>query len=128
MIVGLGTSIVETVRIGRLIQKYGERFLMKAYTEQEVRYCQERVEYLQHFTGRWAAKEAVIRSLGSGFSRDILWREIEILVTPTGHQVVKMHGGVRDLAERRNVQRFLLSIAHCRSCSTATALAMAGES
>ena len=64
-IVGIGTDIVEVVRIGNMIERHGELFLNRVFTEDEVRYCQRRKEYTQHYAGRWAAKEAV-KALESG--------------------------------------------------------------
>ncbi|MGE4004103.1 MAG: holo-ACP synthase, partial [Planctomycetaceae bacterium] len=78
MIVGLGTDIVEITRIGQMIERHGELFLQRVYTESEIRYCQQRKEAMQHYAGRWAAKEAVMKTLGTGFTRGVGWQDIEI--------------------------------------------------
>ena len=78
MIQGLGTDIVEIVRIGEMIERHGELFLQRVYTEREVAYCQKRASSYQHFAGRWAAKEAVMKALGTGV-RGVSWREIEVV-------------------------------------------------
>src|SRR5439155_9903409 len=66
-IVGIGTDIVECLRIGRMIEQHGELFLTRVYTEREVRYCQGRKHATEHFAGRWAAKEAILKCLGTGW-------------------------------------------------------------
>ena len=68
-IVGIGTDIVECLRIGRMIEQHGEVFLTRVYTEREIHYCQARKNATEHFAGRWAAKEAILKCLGSGWSR-----------------------------------------------------------
>ena len=70
-IVGIGTDIVECLRIGRMIEQHGELFLTRVYTEREIRYCQERKRAVEHFAGRWAAKEAVLKALGVGWRRGL---------------------------------------------------------
>ena len=67
-IVGIGTDIVECLRIGRMIEQHGELFLTRIFTEREIRYCQERKRAMEHFAGRWAAKEAVLKALGVGLA------------------------------------------------------------
>jgi len=122
MIVGLGTDIVEIVRIGRLIERHGEHFLTRVYTPDEIGYCQRRKEYLQHYAGRWAAKEAVMKVLGTGFIKGIGWQDIEIAVKPSGQPVVQLHGSVRDFASERGIESVLITISHCRAYATATAI------
>ena len=84
MILGLGTDIVEIVRVGEMIERHGEHFLQRVYTEEEIRYCQDRKNAAQHFAGRWAAKEAVMKCLGTGFIRGIRWTEIEVVSQRSG--------------------------------------------
>lgn len=122
MIVGLGTDIVEIVRIGHMIERYGEHFLRRIYTDEEIRYCHRRREYVQHYAGRWAAKEAVMKVLGSGLAQAVRWKDIEILSRPSGQPEVVLHGPVRDLAQSREIDRVILSISHCRAYATATAI------
>ena len=93
MIQGLGTDIVEIVRIGEMIERHGELFLQRVYTDQEVAYCQKRTASYQHFAGRWAAKEAVLKALGTGWAKGIAWRDIEVVSFPSGQPRVAIHGG-----------------------------------
>lgn len=127
MIVGLGTDIVEIVRIGRIIERHGDHFLTRVFTDGEIRYCQQRKEYLQHYAGRWAAKEAVMKVLGTGFVRGIGWKDIEVTVHPSGQPQIVLHGGVRDFARELGIESVLVSISHCRSYATATAIGLRGE-
>lgn len=126
MIVGLGTDIVEIVRIGKMIERHGDHFLTRVYTADEIRYCQRRKEYLQHYAGRWAAKEAVMKVLGTGFVRGIGWKDIEIGVRASGQPFVQLHGGVREYAEQLGVEQVLITISHCRAYATATAIGWGG--
>lgn len=125
MILGLGTDIVEIVRVGQMIERHGEHFLQRVFTEGEIRYCQDRRLSYQHFAGRWAAKEAVMKALGTGFVRGIRWQEIEVCTQTSGAPLVVLHGGTRDFAEGRGIGEFIISISHCRAYATATAIALA---
>jgi holo-[acyl-carrier protein] synthase len=122
MIVGLGTDIVEIVRIGRLIERHGEHFLTRVYTPDEIAYCQRRKEYLQHYAGRWAAKEAVMKVLGTGFIKGIGFQDIEIAVKTSGQPVIQLRGSVRDFAAEQGIESILITISHCRAYATATAI------
>ncbi len=124
MIVGLGTDIVEIVRIGRMIERHGELFLNRVYTPEEIRYCQKRRESYQHFAGRWAAKEAVMKTLGTGFAKGVRLRDIEVCALKSGQPTLNIKGGARDQAENLGVDEILITISHCRAYATATAIAV----
>ena len=123
-IVGLGTDIVEIVRIGRMIERHGEQFLQRVYTDEEIRYCQRRKECYQHFAGRWAAKEAIMKTLGTGFVRGVGWQDIEIITQKNGQPFVNIRGGAREHAESLEIDEVLVTISHCRNYATATAIAL----
>lgn len=122
MIRGLGTDIVEIVRIGKLIERHGEHFLRRVYTDDEIRYCQRRREYLQHYAGRWAAKEAVMKVLGTGMSGGIRWKDIEVVSDRSGRPDIALHGAVREVAVLNGIDRILITMSHCRAYATATAI------
>jgi len=124
MIVGVGTDIVEVVRIGQMIERHGEHFLQRVYTEEEIRYCQRRKESYQHFAGRWAAKEAVMKTLGTGWTRGVGWLDIEVTTKRSGQPVINIHGTARDIATDFGIDEVLISISHCRAYATATAIAL----
>lgn len=123
-ILGIGTDIVETVRIGQMIERHGETFLNRVYTDDEIRYCQRRKEYTQHYAGRWAAKEAVMKTLGTGWSRGVGWKDIEICTSKSGQPSITLRGGAREVAEQSGISEVLISISHCRAYATATAIAV----
>jgi holo-[acyl-carrier protein] synthase len=125
-IVGIGTDIVECLRIGRMIEQHGERFLTRVYTEREVRYCQARKHATEHFAGRWAAKEAILKCLGTGWRRGMDWTDMEIRNTPNGQPRVLMCGAAKDQAQALQVADILISISHCRAYATAYAIALRG--
>jgi holo-[acyl-carrier protein] synthase len=126
-IVGIGTDIVEVVRIGEMIERHGELFLNRVYTEDEVRYCQRRKEYTQHYAGRWAAKEAVMKTLGTGWSRGVGWRDIEVCSNKSGQPSIVLRGAAREIAEQAGIGQILISISHCRTYATATAVAVGSD-
>jgi holo-[acyl-carrier protein] synthase len=124
-IVGIGTDIVECLRIGRMIEQHGELFLARVYTEREIRYCQGRKRATEHFAGRWAAKEAILKCLGTGGRRGLCWTDMEIRAGPGGEPKVLLCGAAKDVAQRLRIADIRISIAHCRAYATAYALALA---
>lgn len=124
---GLGTDIVEIVRIGEMIDRHGEAFLNRIYTPDEIRYCQKRKHCNEAFAGRWAAKEAVMKALGTGFIRGIGWQDIEILSEKSGKPYVNIRGGAGEFAKKIGVDRVLITISHCRAYATATAIGVGSE-
>jgi holo-[acyl-carrier protein] synthase len=125
-IVGIGTEIVECLRIGRMIEQHGELFLHRVYTEREIHDCQARKRNLEHFAARWAAKEAVLKALGAPWTRDVPYTEIEVHTDATGKTEVVLSGATRDVAQSRGVSSVLVTFAHCRAYATAYALAVRG--
>jgi len=124
VILGLGTDIIEVVRIGEMIERHGELFLQRVYTEQEIRYCQRKKGAMQHYAGRWAAKEAVMKTLGTGFSKGVGFKDIEVCSLRSGAPYIELHGGARAVAEKLGIDQVLISISHCRAYATATAIAL----
>ena len=123
-IIGIGTDITECLRIARMIERHGELFICRVYTDEEIKYCQARKQATQHFTGRWAAKEAILKALGTGWRKGISWRDIEIRNTPEGRPVVAVRGGVKDVVEMIGAADILVTISHCHTHATATAIAV----
>jgi len=126
-IFGIGTDITECLRIARMIERHGELFLRRVYTEEEIRYCNSRRQATQHFTGHWAAKEAILRALGTGWKRGMSWRDMEIRNDPAGRPLVALRGGMVDLIEHHGITQLKVSISHCRTHAVAYALAMLKE-
>jgi holo-[acyl-carrier protein] synthase len=127
-IVGIGTDIVECLRIGRMVEQHGELFLNRVYTPREIRYCQARKHATEHFAGRWAAKEAILKCLGTGWRKGLCWTDMEIRNDKLGKPWVILQGAARDRAQLLGIGNVMLSISHCRAYATAYALAVRTES
>jgi holo-[acyl-carrier protein] synthase len=123
-VVGIGTDIVECLRIAQMIERHGELFLRRVYTENEVQYCSSRKEATQHYAGRWAAKEAVLKAMGTGWSRGISWRDIEVRNDEGGRPSIALGGAAREVCEELGITAMMISISHCRSHATAYSLAV----
>jgi len=123
-IVGIGTEIVECLRIGRMIEQHGEQFLTRVYSSHEIQFCQARKKTTEYFAAHWAAKEAIVKSLGIAWNRNLTWTDIEIRTESPGQHEVRLAGSVRELAGSVGVGRVLLSTSHCRAYATAYALAL----
>jgi holo-[acyl-carrier protein] synthase len=126
-ILGIGTDIVECLRIAQMIERHGELFINRVYTPLEIRYCQSRKASTQHYAGRWAAKEAILKAIGTGWRKGITWRDVEVRNDPGGRPVVGMRGGARDAVEHLGIRKIMVSISHCRSHATAYAIALGPE-
>lgn len=122
-ILGIGTDIIECLRIAQMIERHGELFIQRVYTEHEIAYCSTKKAATQHYAGRWAAKEAVLKALGTGWVRGISWRDVEVRHRPGGAPIVALRGGAREVFERSGIAEMHVSISHCRSYAIAYAIA-----
>jgi holo-[acyl-carrier protein] synthase len=122
-IVGIGTAIVECLRIRRMIEQHGEEFLRRVYTEREIRACQLSKHSTERFAEHWAAKEAVLKSLGTTW-QGVTATDLEVRLDPGGQPKVLMCGTAKDLAQRLRVGDILLSMGHCRAYATAQSIAV----
>ncbi|MGO0123071.1 holo-ACP synthase [Desulfothermobacter acidiphilus] len=125
MILGVGTDIVAVARVEEALGRWGERFLQRVFTPAELALGKKRGEALLFWCGRFAAKEAVLKALGTG-RQGVSWREVEILADAQGRPVVEVHGRARLRAEELGVDRFWLSIAHEREYAVALACVEGG--
>lgn len=114
-----GIDLIEIARIDSAISRWGDRFLGRIYTEQELAYCRGKSRRL---AGRFAAKEAASKALGVGI-RYIRWREIEILPDERGKPHVYLHGRAAEVARRQDLIEFEVSISHSRTDAIATVIA-----
>ena len=126
-ILGLGTDIIECLRIAKMIEKHGELFLNRVYTRGEIAYCSSRKGATQSYAGRWAVKEAVLKAMGTGWSRGIRWKDIEVVTDLTGKPRVEIRGVAKEICEELGISDVLISLSHCRSHATATAIAVGTE-
>jgi holo-[acyl-carrier protein] synthase len=125
-IVGIGTDIVECARIARMIEQHEDLFLRRVFTPREVRYCQARKRSTEHFTGRWAAKEAILKTLGTGWSKGLCWTDMEIRNDRHGAPHVYLSGAAKDRAQTLHITNVLLTLSHCRAYAVAYAIALTG--
>ena len=124
---GIGSDIVECLRIAQMIERHGELFICRVYTQHEIEYCRERKAATQHYAGRWAAKEAVLKAMGTGWIRGISWRDVEVRNERGGRPRIALGGGAREVCEKAGITELQISISHCRSHATAYALALCEE-
>lgn len=122
-IVGHGIDIVETARIRRMTLEHGQRFLDRCFTPAEQAYCSrnEKRQH-EHLAGRFAAKEAILKVIGTGWSGGIAWTDIEILPTPAGQPVVTLSGETLAIATRLGITHWFISISHIETHATASAI------
>jgi holo-[acyl-carrier protein] synthase len=112
MIVGTGVDIAEVSRIRGSIERYGERFLRRIYTEGEIRYCKSKAGRFESYAARFAAKEAGMKALGTGWSQGVRWRDIEV-VRPKGQRpTLHFHGKAGEIAARLGASNVALSLTH----------------
>ena len=126
-VIGIGTDITECLRIAQMIERHGEIFITHVYTPHEIEYCSSRKSSTQHYAGRWAAKEAVLKALGTGWIRGITWRDVEVRNRQGGKPTIALAGGAREICEKLGIGEMQISISHCRSHATAFAIALCDD-
>ena len=112
MIVGTGIDIAEVPRIRHSIERFGDRFLRRIFTEGEIRYCDSKANRLERYAARFAAKEAAMKALGTGWSRGVRWRDCEVVRLPGGRPTMSFHGKAGEFAVRLGVKNAALSLSH----------------
>src|SRR5215213_12028463 len=110
-ILGLGFDATDIPRIASAVERYGDRFLRRIFTEREIAYCTRRRDPVPHLAGRFAAKEAAMKALGTGHSRGVLWKDIEV-VRGSGPPQLRLHGGAASRASGMRVRSSLLTLRH----------------
>jgi holo-[acyl-carrier protein] synthase len=112
MIVGTGIDLAEVPRIRQSIARYGGRFLNRIYTAAEIRYCDSKANRVERYAARFAAKEAAMKALGTGWSHGVRWRDCEVVRLPGGRPTIAFHGRASEIAARLGVKNAALSISH----------------
>lgn len=123
-IIGHGIDIVEISRIKKLLERSGERFEMQCFTATERNAFEADVNRIQHLAGRFAAKEAVLKALGTGLTQGTSLLDIEVQRLPTGQPSVVLYAKCKEIAAELGITRWLLSISHTSSYATASAIAI----
>lgn len=120
MVIGIGMDIQEINRVELAINRGGQPFLNKTFTPSEIEYCQSQKRSNQHFAGRFCAKEAFLKALGTGWSNGIKWHEIEIIRAISGCPSIVLTGRAKDLADQAGVIKIWLSMSHSEGYAAAT--------
>jgi holo-[acyl-carrier protein] synthase len=117
-IIGIGIDATEIDRVAATIERFGDRFLRRIFTDEEIAYCTRHRDPTPSFAARFAAKEAGMKALGTGHSQGVLWRDVEV-VRHGGPPQLRFHGGAARRFERLNGQAALLTITHSRALALA---------
>jgi holo-[acyl-carrier protein] synthase len=123
-ILGHGIDLVETHRIQKLLDTHGQHFLDRVFTPAEQRYCARQPKRrIEHLAGRFAAKEAILKALGTGWSGGIAWTDMEILPESTGRPGLRLTGQCQAVAQKIGITQWHISISHIQTHATASAIA-----
>jgi holo-[acyl-carrier protein] synthase len=112
MIVGTGIDIAEVRRIRQSIERFGQRFLQRIYTPGEMRYCDSKANRYERYAARFAAKEAAMKALGTGWNHGVRWCDCEVVRMPGGRPTIAFHGKAAEFATRLGAKNVALSISH----------------
>jgi holo-[acyl-carrier protein] synthase len=119
-VLGIGVDLVECARIQRAIDRFGDRFLHRVFTDGEIEYSMSMKFPPRHLAARFAAKEAVSKAFGTGIGKTMGWRDIDIRKKPTGEPFLVFSGPAKQLAERRGVSAALITLSHTEHQAMAT--------
>jgi len=112
MIVGMGIDVAEVKRIREVFESQGKRFAKRVYTEAEAAYCEQFKNKYERYAGRFAAKEAAMKALGTGWSRGVRWVDVEVVRARGGRPILELKGEARKVADRLGVKNIALSMTH----------------
>jgi holo-[acyl-carrier protein] synthase len=112
MILGIGTDLAEVDRIEQSIARFGERFLRRVYTPREKQYALRKKNSAERFAARFAAKEAGMKAIGTGWRRGVTWQDFEVVNEPSGRPTLRLSGAAAEFAARLGVIRISLSLTH----------------
>ncbi|MBI3470217.1 MAG: holo-[acyl-carrier-protein] synthase [Candidatus Solibacter usitatus] len=112
MILGTGVDLAEVGRIREAIERFGARFTGRIYTPGEIAYVERKANRYERYAGRFAAKEAGMKALGTGWKRGVRWRDFEVANLPSGRPTLRLHGEAARIAEGMGVKAISLSITH----------------
>ena len=126
-IVAHGVDMVECKRLQETIDRHGKRFLDRVFTAVEQEYCLGKKREIEHLSGRFAAKEAVLKVLGTGWRDGINWTDIEVRNEPSGQPKIYLTGRCREVADELGFEKILISISHIETHAIASAIATGRE-
>lgn len=119
MIVGLGLDIEEIERVEQVLTRRGGAILRRLYTAREVAYCESHKKKFERYAARFAAKEAAMKALGTGWRRGVRWRDIEVVNAPSGKPTLQLAGVARQIADALRVRNISLTITHSGNLAVA---------
>jgi holo-[acyl-carrier protein] synthase len=112
MIVGTGVDLAEVARIRASIERFGRRFTDRIFTAAEIAYVERKANRFERYAARFAAKEAGMKAIGTGWKRGVRWQDFEVANLPSGKPTLRLHGAAAEFAKRLNVRQVSLSITH----------------
>ena len=112
MTLGTGVDLAEVARIREAIGRYGDRFIRRIYTDGEIAYVERKANRFERYAGRFAAKEAGMKAIGTGWKRGVRWQDFEVSNLPSGRPTLRLHGEAARIAETMGVKTISLSITH----------------
>src|SRR5438477_6641564 len=112
MIVGTGIDIVEVPRVAAAIDRFGQRFLQRIFTAAEIRYCESKANRVERYAARFAAKEAGMKAIGTGWKRGVRWQDFEVANLASGKPTLNLHGVAAEVAANLGVRSVALSMTH----------------
>jgi holo-[acyl-carrier protein] synthase len=119
MILGMGVDLAEVNRIREAIERHGRRFIERIYTPGEIAYVEGKANKYERYAGRFAAKEAGMKAIGTGWKRGVRWRDFEVANLESGRPTLRLHGEAAKVAEAMGVKAVTLSITHTRELGMA---------
>lgn len=122
MTIGIGIDVIQNDRIAESLERFGDRFLRRIYTEDETAYCQSCARPAIHFAARFAAKEAAFKALGTGWSGGVRWRDVEVRRLRSGQPELLLHGAALERASALGSTRFYVSLTHDHTVSAAVVI------
>jgi len=122
VIVGSGVDLCEVERIKNAVSRYGRRFVERVYTEREIAYAESKANLYERYAARFAAKEAGMKALGTGWHGGVKWRDFEVINLPSGRPTLQFHGKAAEYLERLGVTNISLSITHTSTQAMAIVL------
>ena len=112
MILGTGVDLAEVARIRASIERYGDRFTRRVFTEGEIAYVERKANKYERYAARFAAKEAGMKAIGTGWSSGVKWQDLEVANLPSGRPTLALHGAAGEIATRLGVKVVHLSLTH----------------
>jgi holo-[acyl-carrier protein] synthase len=112
MIVGTGVDLAEVARITKSIERYGDKFIRRIYTPAEIAYVERKANKFERYAARFAAKEAGMKAIGTGWRRGVTWQDFEVANLPTGKPTLRLYGVAAKVAGKLGVKNIALSITH----------------